>query len=58
MTERVRYQLPDRNLGLDLMRVTEAAALTAGRWAGRGDKEGGDGAGSRIGRRSSSALRS
>jgi fructose-1,6-bisphosphatase II len=42
--ERVRYQLPDRNLGLDLMRVTEAAALAAGRWAGRGDKEGGDGA--------------
>jgi fructose-1,6-bisphosphatase II len=36
-------QLPDRNLGLDLMRVTEAAAL-AGRWAGRGDKDGGDGA--------------
>ncbi len=24
MTERVRYQLPDRNLGLDLMRVSEA----------------------------------
>jgi fructose-1,6-bisphosphatase II len=44
MTERVRYQLPDRNLGLDLMRVTEAAALAAGRWAGAGDKEGGDGA--------------
>jgi fructose-1,6-bisphosphatase II len=44
MTEQVRYQLPDRNLGLDLMRVTEAAALAAGRWAGRGDKEGGDGA--------------
>jgi fructose-1,6-bisphosphatase II len=43
-TVRVRYQLPDRNLGLDLMRVTEAAALAAGRWAGRGDKEGGDGA--------------
>jgi fructose-1,6-bisphosphatase II len=42
--QRVRYQLPDRNLGLDLMRVTEAAALAAGRWAGRGDKEGGDGA--------------
>jgi fructose-1,6-bisphosphatase II len=40
----LRYQLPDRNLGLDLMRVTEAAALAAGRWAGRGDKEGGDGA--------------
>jgi len=40
--EQVRYQLPDRNLGLDLMRVTEAAALASGRWAGRGDKEGGD----------------
>jgi fructose-1,6-bisphosphatase II len=38
----VRYQLPDLNLGLDLMRVTEAAAMAAGRWAGRGDKEGGD----------------
>jgi fructose-1,6-bisphosphatase II len=37
-----RYQLPDRNLGLDLMRVTEAAAMAAGRWAGHGDKEGGD----------------
>jgi fructose-1,6-bisphosphatase II len=38
----VRYQLPDRNLGLELMRVTEAAAMAAGRWVGRGDKEGGD----------------
>jgi len=36
------YQLPDRNLGLDLMRVTEAAAMAAGRWAGKGDKESGD----------------
>ncbi|WP_111766666.1 class II fructose-bisphosphatase [Nakamurella deserti] len=36
------YQLRERNLGLDLMRVTEAAALAAGRWAGRGDKEAGD----------------
>lgn len=44
MTEPVRYQLPDRNVGLDLMRVTEAAAMAAGRWSGRGDKEGGDGA--------------
>src|SRR5580765_2547943 len=44
MTERIRYLLPDHNLGLDLMRVTEAAALAAGRWAGRGDKEGGDAA--------------
>jgi fructose-1,6-bisphosphatase II len=38
----VRYQLPDRNLGLELMRVTEAAAMAAGRWVGRGDKESGD----------------
>jgi fructose-1,6-bisphosphatase II len=36
------YQLADRNLGLDLMRVTEAAAMAAGRWAGKGDKESGD----------------
>ncbi|HEX7745145.1 MAG TPA: class II fructose-bisphosphatase [Micromonosporaceae bacterium] len=34
----------DRNLALDLVRVTEAAAMSAGRWVGRGDKEGGDGA--------------
>jgi fructose-1,6-bisphosphatase II len=33
---------PDRNLALDLVRVTEAAALAAGRWVGRGDKEGAD----------------
>jgi fructose-1,6-bisphosphatase II len=38
----VHYQIPDLNLGLDLMRVTEAAAMAAGRWAGRGDKESGD----------------
>src|SRR4051794_8465170 len=38
------YQLPERNLGLDLMRVTEAAAMAAGRWVGRGEKEQGDGA--------------
>src|SRR5438067_9117127 len=31
----------DRNLALELVRVTEAAALAAGRWVGRGDKEGG-----------------
>lgn len=29
----------DRNLALELVRVTEAAALMAGRWMGRGDKE-------------------
>jgi fructose-1,6-bisphosphatase II len=34
----------DKNLALDLVRVTEAAAMSAGRWVGRGDKEGGDGA--------------
>ena len=27
----------DRNLALDLVRVTEAAAMAAGRWVGRGD---------------------
>ena len=37
-------QVPDRNLALDLCRVTEAAALAASRWMGRGDKEGADGA--------------
>ncbi|HET7477208.1 MAG TPA: class II fructose-bisphosphatase [Dermatophilaceae bacterium] len=35
---------PDRNLALELVRVTEAAALAAGRWVGRGDKLGADGA--------------
>ena len=35
---------PDRNLALELVRVTEAAAMAAGRWVGRGDKNGGDGA--------------
>jgi fructose-1,6-bisphosphatase II len=33
---------PDRNLALELVRVTEAAALAAARWVGRGDKEGAD----------------
>ena len=33
-------QQPDRNLALELVRVTEAAALAAGRWMGRGDKNG------------------
>src|SRR5690606_34159225 len=32
----------DRNLALELVRVTEAAAMAAGRWVGRGDKNGGD----------------
>ena len=33
---------PDRNIGLELLRATEAAALAAARWVGRGDKEAGD----------------
>ena len=39
-----RREAPDRNLALELVRVTEAAAMAAGRWVGRGDKNGGDGA--------------
>jgi fructose-1,6-bisphosphatase II len=35
-------EAPDRNLAMDLARVTEAAALAAGRWLGRGDKEAAD----------------
>jgi fructose-1,6-bisphosphatase II len=35
---------PDRNLALELVRVTEAAALAAARWIGRGDKIAADGA--------------
>ena len=35
---------PTRNLALELARVTEAAAMAAGRFMGRGDKEGADGA--------------
>jgi fructose-1,6-bisphosphatase II len=37
-------QVPDRNLAMELVRVTEAAAMAAARWMGRGDKEGADGA--------------
>jgi fructose-1,6-bisphosphatase II len=37
-------QVPDRNLAMELARVTEAAALAAGRWLGKGDKNGADGA--------------
>src|SRR6266581_4240955 len=33
---------PDRNLALELVRVTEAAAMAAGRWIGRGDKNAAD----------------
>ena len=37
-------QAPDRNLAMELVRVTEAAALAAARWVGRGDKNGADAA--------------
>ena len=37
-------QAPDKNLAMDLARVTEAAALAGGRWLGRGDKNAADGA--------------
>src|SRR6195952_505519 len=40
----VSRQAPARNLALELCGVTEAAAMAAGRWVGRGDKNGGDGA--------------
>jgi fructose-1,6-bisphosphatase II len=33
---------PDRNLALELVRVTESAALAAARWVGRGEKESAD----------------
>ena len=29
---------PDRNLAMELVRVTEAAALASGKWDGRGQK--------------------
>lgn len=37
-------EAPDRNLAMEVVRVTEAAAMAAGRWVGRGDKNSGDGA--------------
>lgn len=35
---------PDRNIALEMVRATEAAAMCAGRWMGRGDKNGVDAA--------------
>jgi fructose-1,6-bisphosphatase II len=40
----VNPEVPDRNLAMELVRVTEAAAMAAARWVGRGDKNGADGA--------------
>jgi fructose-1,6-bisphosphatase II len=42
MNEAHAGQRPDRNLALELVRVTEAAALAAARFIGRGDKEAAD----------------
>ena len=45
------YQAQDRNLALDLVRVTEAAALAASQWMGRGNKIEADGAATEAMRR-------
>ena len=37
-------EVPDRNLAMELVRVTEAAAMASARWVGRGDKNGADAA--------------
>jgi fructose-1,6-bisphosphatase II len=42
MTSNPPHTRPDRNLALELARVTEAAALAAARLSGRGDKEAAD----------------
>jgi fructose-1,6-bisphosphatase II len=39
LADQSKNVVPDRNLAMELVRVTEAAALAAGRWIGRGDKE-------------------
>jgi fructose-1,6-bisphosphatase II len=41
-TDEDRSERPDRNLAIEIVRVTEAAAMSAARWQGRGDKESGD----------------
>jgi fructose-1,6-bisphosphatase II len=40
----VSRHVPDRNIALELVRVTEAGAMAAARWIGRGEKEAADGA--------------
>src|SRR5579862_2466041 len=42
MSDQQSRHRPDRNLALELVRVTEAAALASARMVGRGDKEGAD----------------
>jgi fructose-1,6-bisphosphatase II len=46
----------DRNLALELVRVTEAAALSCGRWVGKGDKTSADRAATEAMRRSLEAI--
>ncbi|MBA3300649.1 MAG: class II fructose-bisphosphatase [Thermoleophilaceae bacterium] len=42
MPDPIQDAVPERNLALELVRVTEYAALAAARWSGRGDKEAAD----------------
>jgi fructose-1,6-bisphosphatase II len=46
----------DRNLALELVRVTEAAALACGRWVGKGDKTAADRAATEAMRRSLESI--
>ncbi len=49
-------EAPERNLAMDIVRITEAAALASARWLGRGDKNAGDGAAVEAMRNSFSTL--
>lgn len=49
-------EAPERNLAMDIVRITEAAALASARWLGRGDKNSGDGAAVEAMRNSFSSL--
>ena len=44
MSQEFNVHFPDRNLALELVRVTETAAVAASAWVGRGDKDAADGA--------------
>ena len=44
MSQESNSNFPDRNLALELVRVTETAAVAASAWVGRGDKDAADGA--------------
>jgi exodeoxyribonuclease VII small subunit len=50
-------ETPDRNLALELVRVTEAAAMAAGRWVGLGEKNDADAAAVDAMRRLSATAR-